>query len=306
MLRFLAERLVTIPIIAIGVVTILFLIFKAVPGDQAALAAGATATQAEIEATRVRLGLDRPLVEQYFRHLFGLVQGDLGYSTTFRGNPLPHILARLPATLELAAASIFLTVAIGMPAGIIAAAWHNRLPDLAISFAVIALLAIPNFWLGMVLIALLSVQWALLPSFGAAGFASLVMPSIALAARLIALVARMTRGIVIEELRKDYVRTAKAKGLQSRAVMVRHVLRNVLIPTITIIGLQTGYLLGGSVVIERLFAWPGIGDLLLTAVSARDYALIQGITIVFVVGFLLINLLVEVAYRFVNPRLRYA
>lgn len=306
MLRFLAERLVTIPIIAIGVVTILFLIFKAVPGDQAALAAGATATQAEIEATRVRLGLDRPLVEQYFRHLFGLVQGDLGYSTTFRGNPLPHILARLPATLELAAASIFLTVAIGIPAGIIAAAWHNRLPDLAISFAVIALLAIPNFWLGMVLIALLSVQWALLPSFGAAGFASLVMPSIALAARLIALVARMTRGIVIEELRKDYVRTAKAKGLQSRAVMVRHVLRNVLIPTITIIGLQTGYLLGGSVVIERLFAWPGIGDLLLTAVSARDYALIQGITIVFVVGFLLINLLVEVAYRFVNPRLRYA
>lgn len=306
MLRFLAERLVTIPIIAIGVVTILFLIFKAVPGDQAALAAGATATQAEIEATRVRLGLDRPLVEQYFRHLFGLVQGDLGYSTTFRGNPLPHILARLPATLELAAASIFLTVAIGIPAGIIAAAWHNRLPDLAISFAVIALLAIPNFWLGMVLIALLSVQWALLPSFGAAGFASLVMPSIALAARLIALVARMTRGIVIEELRKDYVRTAKAKGLQSRAIMGRHVLRNVLIPTITIIGLQTGYLLGGSVVIERLFAWPGIGDLLLTAVSARDYALIQGITIVFVVGFLLINLLVEVAYRFVNPRLRYA
>lgn len=306
MLRFLAERLVTIPIIAIGVVTILFLIFKAVPGDQAALAAGATATQAEIEATRVRLGLDRPLVEQYFRHLFGLVQGDLGYSTTFRGNPLPHILARLPATLELAAASILLTVAIGIPAGIIAAAWHNRLPDLAISFAVIALLAIPNFWLGMVLIALLSVQWALLPSFGAAGFASLIMPSIALAARLIALVARMTRGIVIEELRKDYVRTAKAKGLPGRAIMVRHVLRNVLIPTITIIGLQTGYLLGGSVVIERLFAWPGIGDLLLTAVSARDYALIQGITIVFVVGFLLINLLVEVAYRFVNPRLRYA
>ncbi len=306
MLRFLAERLLTIPVVAIGVVTILFLIFKAVPGDQAALAAGATATQTEIEAMRVRLGLDQPLVAQYLRHLLGLFQGDLGYSTTFRGNPLPHILARLPATLELAAAAILVTVAIGIPAGILAAAWHNRWPDVVISFAVIALLAIPNFWLGMILIAVLSVQWGLLPSFGAAGLASLVMPTLALSARLIALVARMTRGIVIEELRKDYVRTARAKGLQGRAIMLRHVLRNVMIPTITIVGLQTGYLLGGSVVVERLFAWPGIGDLLLTAVSVRDYALIQGITIVFVIGFLLINLAVEVAYRLVNPRLRYA
>ncbi|MDN2566520.1 ABC transporter permease [Aquibium sp. A9E412] len=306
MIRFLGQRLVTIPFVALGVVTILFFIFKAVPGDPAALAAGATATQAEIEATRVRLGLDQPLVVQYVNHVLGVFVGDFGYSTTFRGNPLPHILARVPATLELAGAAIALTILVGIPAGIAAASAHNRWPDVAISLTVIGLLAVPNFWIGMLLIAFLSVQWGLLPSFGNAGPLALVIPSLALAARLIALVARMTRGIVIEELRKDYVRTARAKGMRRGAILVRHVLRNVMIPTVTIIGLQTGYLLGGSVVIERLSAWPGIGDLLLTGVSNRDFALVQGITLVFVVGFLLINLIVEVLYRFINPRLRYA
>ncbi|MGO4835728.1 ABC transporter permease, partial [Rhizobiaceae sp. 2RAB30] len=150
-----------------------------------------------------------------------------------------------------------------------------RWPDYAISFVVVGLLAIPNFWLGMVLIAFLSVNLGLLPSFGAEGPLSLVIPTLALAARLIALVARMTRGVVIEELRKDYVRTARAKGMAPPLVLRRHVLRNVMIPTVTVIGLQTGYLLGGSVVVERLCAWPGIGDLMLTAVSVRDYTLIQ-------------------------------
>ena len=168
------------------------------------------------------------------------------------------------------------------------------------------LLAVPNFWLGMLLIAFLSVNLGLLPSFGAAGPASLVIPTLALAARLIALVARMTRGVVIEELRKDYVRTARAKGLSHDGVLRGHVLRNVMIPTVTVIGLQTGYLLGGSVVIERLCAWTGIGDLMLTAVSVRDYTLVQAIALIFVVSFLVINIAVEIIYRFVNPRLRYA
>jgi ABC-type dipeptide/oligopeptide/nickel transport system permease component len=305
MLRFIAFRLALIPIVAFGVITILFVIFKSVPGDEATMVAGATATQAEIDQIRVQLGLDRPMLTQYLVHMGRLVTGDLGYSSTFRGNPLPHILDRVPATLALTAASILLTVLIGIPAGVAAAANQGRWPDLVISSVVIGLLAIPNFWLGMVLIAVLSVELNWLPSFGATGPLSLIMPTIALAARLIALVARMTRGVVIEEMRKDYVRTARAKGLSAKATLSRHVLRNALIPTVTVIGLQTGYLLGGSVVVERLFAWPGIGDLLLAGINVRDYTLVQGIAVLFVAGFLLINLVVEILYVFINPRMRY-
>jgi ABC-type dipeptide/oligopeptide/nickel transport system permease component len=304
LIRLFVWRLALIPVTVLGVVTVLFVIFKSIPGDEATMIAGATATQAEIEVVRQQLGLGRPLVVQYADHVVGLLRGDLGYSATFRANPLPHILERVPATLLLTASAIAVTILIGIPAGLLAAFFQHRWPDFTISASVIALLAVPNFWLGMMLIALLSVQLHWLPSLGLTGPASLIMPTIALAARLIALVGRMVRGVVIEEQRKDYVRTAYAKGLTASRVMVRHVLRNALIPIVTVVGLETGYLLGGSVVVERLFAWPGIGDLLLTAVGLRDYTLVQGITVLFVIGFLLINLLVEVLYRLINPRVR--
>ena len=277
-----------------------------VPGDEATLMAGATASQADIDLLRTRLGLDRPLVEQYAGRLGGLARGDFGYSSTFRGNPLPHVLARLPATLLLMVAAILTTIVVGLPAGIVSAVTQNRWPDYLLSLFVVGLLAIPNFWLGLMLIVVLSVDRGWLPSFGFAGWASLVMPTAALAARLVALVARMTRGVMLEELARDYVRTAHAKGLGAPAVVTRHVLRNALIPTVTVIGLQTGYLLGGSVVIERLFAWPGVGDLMINAIGARDYTLVQAITILFVVGFLLITLVVDVLYVMINPRLRHA
>ena len=225
MARYLASRLLVMPPILLGVVTILFLIFKMVPGDQALLAAGATATQAEIETIRHQLGLDRPLLAQYGAHLLGLLHGDFGYSTMFRGNPLPHILERVPATLTLAA-------------------------------------------------------------------------------RLVAIIARLTRGLVIEEMRKPYVRTALAKGLTMHRVLWRHVLPNAMIPIITALGLEAGYLLGGAVVVERLFAWPGIGDLLLGGIGVRDYTLILAITVLFALGFLLLNLAVDLVCLAVNPRLR--
>jgi ABC-type dipeptide/oligopeptide/nickel transport system permease component len=304
LLRLIASRLLLIPPTVLGVVTILFIIFKCVPGDEATMVAGATATQVEINVVRQQLGLDRPVLVQYGAHIVELLRGDLGYSPTFRGNPLPRIMERVPATLLLTATAIVLTIIIGIPAGTAAASFQHRWPDLAISGGVATLLAVPNFWLGMMLIAVVSVQLRWLPSLGLTGPDSLIMPSIALAARLIALVARLMRGIVIEERRKDYVRTAHAKGLGTGRIMYRHVLRNALIPIVTVIGLQTGYLLGGSVVIERVFAWPGIGDLLLTAVGLRDFTLVQGITVLFVIGFLLVNLLVEVLFRLINPRLR--
>jgi len=306
MLRHILARLVLIPVIVLGVVTLLFIIFHTIPGDEATLIAGGTGTQAEIDNIRHQLGLDRPLPVQYVQQVLHLAQGDLGYSPTFRGNPLPNILQRVPATLLLMAAAIALTILLGIPAGVAAAALHNRWPDLTISSAVVAFLAIPNFWLGMVLIAVFSVSLGWLPAFGFSGPLSLVMPTIALSARLIALIARLTRGLVIEEMRRNYVRTALAKGLTRRRVLWHHVLRNALIPTITAIGLEAGYLLGGSVVVERLFAWPGMGDLLLNAIGQRDYTLVQGITVLFVVGFLLINLLVELLCVLLNPRLRHA
>ena len=283
---------------ALGVLTIVFLLFKMVPGDEATLMAGATASQADIELLRARLGLDRTLTEQYASRLAGLVHGDFGYSSTFRGNPLPHVLTRLPATLLLLATAITLTVLLGLPAGVLGAVRQNRWPDYLLSLVVVGLLAIPNFWLGLMLIVALSVDRAWLPSFGFTGWASLVMPTFALAARLVALVARMTRGVMLEELAKDYVRTAHAKGLATGVIVGRHVLRNALIPTVTVIGLQAGYLLGGSVVVERLFAWPGVGDLMVNAVGARDYTLVQTITILFVLGFLLINLAVQISQQF--------
>jgi len=305
MTRLFLERLAMMPLVALGVITILFVIFKFVPGDEAAAAAGAMANQAEIEAMRHQLGLDQPLLTQYAGHVLGLLRGDFGYSSTFRGNALWPVLQRVPATLALMASSIGATVLLGVPAGVVAGANQGRPIDHAISSLVVGLLAIPNFWLGLLLIALFSVRLGWLPSFGFSGWLALVIPTMALAARLIALVARLTRGLVIEEMRRGYVRTARAKGLGPLVILMRHVLRNAAIPIVTVIGLQAGYLLGGSIVIERLCAWPGLGDLMLTGVSVRDYPLIQGVTLFFVFGFLLLNLGVEMLYHWINPRLRH-
>lgn len=304
LLRFLGFRCLRAVAIVFAVVTIIFVLFSLVPGDQAAYLAGPGSTQAEIDKLRESLGLNDPLLVQYFRHVFGLLQGDFGTSEVFKSDPLPFIIERIPATLALTASAIGLTVVIGIPAGLISAMFHTRAPDLAISISVVALLAVPNFWLGLLLLSLFSVQLGWLPSFGFSGPEALILPSLALAARLIALVARMTRGVTIDELGKDYVRTAKSKGFGGTAILVRHVLRNVMIPTLTVIGLQTGYLLGGSVVIERLFAWPGIGDLMINAIGQRDYAVAQAVTILFVVAFLAINLIVEFLYVLINPRMR--
>jgi ABC-type dipeptide/oligopeptide/nickel transport system permease component len=306
MLSYVMRRIVRIVPIAFCVVTVLFFLFLLVPGDPALLIAGPMASPEEIAAIRHIIGLDQPVWLQYWDRISGLAVGDFGYSLTFKGSPLPQVLARLPATLWLTAVSIALTIVIGIPAGVLSALARGRFLDSLISVVVVGFLAIPNFCIGLLLIATLSVQLGWLPSFGFGDWRSVIMPAIALAARLIALVARMTRNIMIEELRKDYVRTARAKGLRNHTVVIRHVLRNALIPVVTIIGLQAGYLLGGAIIVERLFSWPGIGDLLINAVGLRDYALIQAITIIFVIGFLLINLATDLIYLAINPRLRHA
>ena len=230
------------------------------------------------------------LIWQYLATRRTAGTGDLGYSSTFRGNPLATHPGARAGNVVADGVSYLRTVAVAFPPAF-SRRVSGRWPDFAVSGGVVALLAVPNFWLGMMLIALLSVTASLVAELRPdrarlAGDAD----ACALAARLIALVGRLMRGIVIEEQRKDYVRTAIAKGSRDARVLYRHVLRNAMIPIVTVIGLQTGYLLGGSVVVERLFAWPGIGDLLLTGCRLRDYTLVQGVTVFFVVGFLLINL----------------
>lgn len=303
---FAVRRLVLLVPQALGIVTLIFVLFRVVPGDPALIVAGPNATQAQVNAVRRDLGLDRPLYAQYGRFLHDLAHGDMGNSLSLRLPVSNVILRRLPATLALTIASLLVTIALATPSGVVAAVRPHGLLAQIINGASILALSIPNFLVGMILIEYLAVRVRLLPPAGTGGLPFLIMPTLAIAARLIALVSRTTRASVMEVLGEDYVRTARAKGLAGRAVLYRHALRPAMVPIITMVGLQAGYLLGGSIVVETLFAYQGLGQAMITAVSLRDYFLVQGITAVYVVGFLLINLFVDLSYAFFDPRVRYA
>jgi ABC-type dipeptide/oligopeptide/nickel transport system permease component len=290
---------------SLGIVTLIFVLFRLVPGDPALIVAGPNSTQAQVDAIRHELGLDRPLYAQYARFLGNLARGEMGMSLSLR-LPVTHVvLRRLPATLALMVASVLVTIVLAVPSGVIAAVRPHGVVAQAVTGVSVLALSIPNFLLGMILIEYLAVRTRLLPPAGTSGLSFLIMPTLAVAARLVALVGRTTRASVIEILGEDYVRTARAKGLAVRAVFYRHALKPAMVPIITMIGLQAGYLLGGSVVVETLFAYQGLGLAMITAVSLRDYFLVQGITVVYVAGFLLINLLVDLSYALFDPRVRY-
>ncbi len=305
MLAYLTGRLLQIFPHALLILTLIFVLFRIVPGNPAVIAAGLTATPEQISAVRHLLGLDRPLWTQYLSFLWQLAHGDLGTSVTF-GLPVAGVVGhRVPATLALAASSLAVAVGIGVPVGILAAVRPRGISGQAASATAVALLAIPNFWLGLLLINLLAVRLRWLPVAGTGDLAFLVMPTIAIAARLIAVVSRTTRASLAEVLSEDYIRTARAKGLARGPLLLRHALRPALIPIVTVIGLQAGYLLGGSLVIESLFDWQGLGQAMIHAVAMRDYFLVQGITVFYVFGFLVLNLMVDLSYAVWDPRLRY-
>ncbi|MGQ0551228.1 MAG: ABC transporter permease [Armatimonadota bacterium] len=290
----------------LGVVTLIFLVFRWVPGDPALVIAGPSATQAQVEAIRQDLGLDRPLWVQYMVFLRGLSRGDLGTSLSLK-RPVTHILrTRLGPSLVLLTASLALTIVLAIPGGVVSAVRPHGALAQAVMGASILALSVPNFLVGMILMQYLAVRWRWLPAAGTGGLPFLVMPTLAVAARLVALVSRTTRASVIEVLSEDFVRTARAKGLTARTVLYRHALRPALVPILTMIGLQAGYLLGGSIVVETLFAYQGLGQAMITAVSLRDYSLVQGITLFYVAGFLLITLIVDLSYASFDPRIRYA
>ena len=305
MLAYVTSRVLQIVPHALVILTLIFVLFRLVPGDPAVLAAGMTATPDQISAMRHLLGLDRPLSIQYLSFLWHLVHADLGTSVTF-GLPVAGIVAhRLPATATLAASSLAVAVGIGVPIGVLEAVRPRGVGGQAASAAAVALLAIPNFWLGLLLIDLFAVRLHWLPVAGTGGIAFLLMPTVAIAARLVAVVSRTTRASVTEVLSEDYIRTAQAKGLARTPVLLRHALRPALIPIVTVIGLQAGYLLGGSLVIETLFDWQGLGQAIINAVALRDYFLVQGVTVFYVFGFLILNLAIDLSYAVWDPRVRY-
>jgi ABC-type dipeptide/oligopeptide/nickel transport system permease component len=298
----------TLPVLWV-VVTVVFLMIHLVPGDPIVQMLGDGATAGDIAGLRHAYGLDVPLGTQYMRYWAGLLHGNLGTSLRLHDSVLHLILQRYPYTLALTLAATLIGVGLAIPAGVASARLANRWPDRAIGFASLAGLSFPNFALGPILILVFAIDFALLPVSGAGVGAGdfirhLVLPAITLGSGLAAILTRMVRTSMLEELGQDYIRTARAKGLSENAVVYRHALRNALNPVLTVIGLQFGSLLAGAIVTETIFGWPGIGRLTLSAISNRDYALVQGCILAIGLSYVLVNLLTDSVYALADPRMR--
>ncbi len=305
MLRFTLRRLLlTIPVL-LGVATLVFALLHLVPGDPAQVMLGEAAAQSDVDELRTKLGLDRPFAAQYLQFIAGVVQGDFG--TSFRyGTPVfAEIAQRLPNTLELALAAMSVAILIAIPLGILGALYRGKAIDQAAMTVSLLGISMPNFWLGPLLAILFAVGLGWLPVSGTGNWRHLVLPAVTLGAALAAILARMTRASLIEELRELYVLAARARGLSYTRAVLRHALRNSLIPVVTILGLQFGAVLTGTIITETIFAWPGVGRLLIQAINFRDYPLVQGCILFIATTYVLVNLLVDLAYGWLDPRIRY-
>lgn len=305
MLRFLLRRLLlTVPVL-IGVATLVFSLIHLVPGDPVQSMLGESASPAEVAALRDRLGLNRPLLVQYAAFVRGVATGDLGISLRTDQPVVAAIAERVPATIELALAAMAVALVIALPLGVLAAVRAGRPLDHAATTLALVGISIPNFWLGPLLAIVLSVELGWLPVSGRGGLDHLVLPAITLGAPLAAMLARMTRASLLEELRELYVLAARARGVSKvRAVLV-HAFRNSLIPIVTVFGLQLGSVLTGAVITETIFAWPGVGRLLIQSISARDYPAIQGCILLIAVTYVTVNVLTDLVYGLLDPRIRY-
>lgn len=305
MRRYLLRRVLLLIPVVLGVATAVFFIIHLIPGDPVEIMLGEQARAADLERLRKTLGLDRPVLEQYVRFLGGLAKGDLGRSLHHRRGVAGLVLERLPATLELGAAAMVVALAVALPLGILAAARARSWLDHGSMVSSLLGVSIPNFWLGPMLIAVFSLRFNWLPPSGRGGIEHLILPALTLGTGLAAILTRMTRASLLEALPRDFVRTARAKGLAEWAVLVRHGLRNALLPVVTAAGLQTGAVLSGSVITESIFAWPGIGRLTIEAIAARDYPLVQGCVLAIALTYVALNLITDVVYTLCDPRVRY-
>ena len=305
MSRYLVSRLGQILPVVFGVVTIVFFLIHLIPGDPVEIMLGESAVAAQKEELRRELKLDRPVAAQYAAFLGGLVRGDLGVS--FRsGEPvLREILSRFPATLLLATASLLAALLVAVPLGVLSAMrQHSPLDHLSAFLAMLGL-SMPNFWLGPLLILIFSIRLGLFPVAGYGTARHLVLPALTMGAGMAAILTRMLRSSLLEEVRQEYVRAAAAKGLSRRAAVLRHALKNSAIPVLTVLGLQFGALLSGSIITETIFSWPGIGRLLVQAIAARDFPLVQGCVLFIAVCTVAVNLATDLLYSRLDPRIRY-
>jgi ABC-type dipeptide/oligopeptide/nickel transport system permease component len=305
MIRYISIRLLfAIPALWL-ILTMVFLLAHIVPGDPVAQMLGEGARAEDLTQLRHALGLDLPIPVQYGRYLSGVLHGNLGESFRFQQPVLKVVAEHYPATLELAVVALLICALIGIPAGVLAAHKRGERTDHTVAVLTLWGLSVPNFALGPVLILLFSVVLGWLPVSGRGGISHLILPAFTLGAALAAILTRMVRTSVIEELSADYVRTARAKGVSESGVLFRHALRNALIPILTILGLQFGTLLAGTIVTESIFSWPGIGRLAVQAIGARDYPLLQGCILLIAVSYVFVNLLTDLIYAVVDPRVRF-
>lgn len=305
MLSYLIKRILGILPTLFIISVVVFLFVHLLPGDPAILAAGPEADAETVELVRQSLGLHLPLHEQFFRYISNLLQGDLGTSLRTKRAVLDEIAARFMPTMLLTITSMLWSVFFGLIIGVISAVWRNRWPDRLFMTLAVSGISFPSFALGMILIQFFAVDLGWLPSIGADSWKHYILPSLTLGAAVAAVMARFTRASFVEVINEDFVRTARAKGLSEYVVIIKHSLRNALIPVVTMMGLQFGFLLGGSIVVETVFAWPGMGSLLVDAVNARDYPVIQGLVLLFSLEFIVINLIVDILYGAINPTIRY-
>jgi ABC-type dipeptide/oligopeptide/nickel transport system permease component len=303
--KYTLQKLGFTVLVLLGTATCAFLLLHAIPGDTATALAGPQATPEDIEQLRHALNLDRPLMEQYVGYIVNLLRGDLGYSYKNNKPVLNIVMAAWPATFQLALASMFIAVLIGLPLGILAAFKRGTFIDtiaMIISFIGISM---PTFWLGLLLIIFFAVQLGWFPFYGREGLASFVLPGLTLGLGCAANIARLTRTSMLEILGQDYIRTARGKGVKRNKVLWVHALRNAAIPIVTIIGLQFGVLLGGQVVTETVFSWPGVGRMIVNALSTRDLQIVQGGILILAFTFAFINLVTDLIYALIDPRIRY-
>ena len=306
MFQYILKRLLSTLPVLLGISLLLFFMLRMLPGDPAQVLAGQMASQEDIKNIRQQLGLDKPVFVQYGLFLSRLAKLDLGRSARTQNPVIKEIWARLPNTVLLAVTAITLACLFGIPAGIISAVRPYTWIDYLFTSMALFGISMPVFWLGLMLIVVFSLVLHLLPAGGIGSWKHVILPSFTLAAFVVAFITRITRASMIETLSQDYTTTARSKGLKEQVVIVKHALKNALIPIITVVGLQFGLLLGGAVLTETVFAWPGLGRLIVDSILARDYPVIQGTILIFGLLYILVNLVVDLLYAFIDPRIRYA
>jgi peptide/nickel transport system permease protein len=303
--RYILRRIGLLVPVVVGVVTVVFLIVHIIPGDPVEIMLGEQAQAVDKEALRRQMGLDKPLHVQYVDFLARLARGDLGRSLHTKRPVLESIARRLPATIELAVAAMVVALVLSIPLGLLAAYKKDSAVDQGSMLFALLGISMPNFWLGPLLIIVFSLKLGWLPVSGRGSLAHVVLPAFTLGTAMAAILTRMTRASMLDVIQSDYITAARAKGVSESRIVLIHAFRNALIPVVTIVGLQIGGLLAGSIITETIFAWPGIGRLAIQAINARDYPLVQGCVLVIALGYVLVNFLTDLLYGFIDPRIHY-